>query len=92
MSENVSFDKHDFQTGFTEHATFKANNEDKVKPTGDLLKWVNYQNLCHKTNKSGGTSDLTAEKTTMLDNINFTWKLSQDERWDKKFDEVAAFK
>ena len=91
MSKNVSFDKHDFQTGFTEYATFKAKNEDKVKPTGDLLKWVNYQILCRKINKSSGTLDLTADKIRMLDSINFTWKLSQDERWDKDFAEVSAF-
>ena len=92
MSENVSFTAQEFQAGFTEYVAFKAKNGDKVTPTGDLLKWVNYQNSCRKINKSGGTSDLTEDKKLMLDSVDFPWKLSHQERWDEKFTELSAFK
>jgi hypothetical protein len=89
MSEAVSFDKKDFQKGLGAYLLFK---NDTAKPTGDLLKWVNYQNSCRKKSRDGKHTELTADRIEMLDQVQFPWKLSHDERWNQRFRQLSVFK
>lgn len=89
MSEAVSFDKKDFQKGLGAYLLFK---NDTAKPTGDLLKWVNYQNSCRKKSRDGKHTKLTADRIEMLDQVQFPWKLSHDERWNQRFRQLSVFK
>ena len=50
----------------------------------DFLRcWIDYQNYCPKKQRGGTETDLTDERVMVLDNLQFTWKLSNAEHWDE---------
>ena len=71
---------------------FKRHNDDNVPLSGDLQKWVNHQNNCRKKNWEGKDTALTVDMIAMLDQVQFPWKLCNDQRWHMRFCELSKFK
>jgi len=91
MSE---FDKKDFNAGLFQFVLSKAQNGGKADPKGNahLRAWINYQNSCLKGPKTkGAVPDLTKAKIVVLDELDFPWKLSRDERWNENFQDLVKF-
>ena len=63
----------------------------KAKPSGDLKRWIDYQNLCFKKQKQGIETDLTEDRIRVLDEVDFPWKMSNDEHWEKQFGGLKDF-
>lgn len=89
MNSIESFDKEDFITGFAHWSLFKSTNGNDAKPDrstqSSLHLWMGHQHRLHKEGK------MTRDHFTVLDEAGFPWRLSQAERWKRRFNELAAF-
>jgi len=94
VSASESFDKADFNAGLYHFILVMGNDNDKMQATGDLQRWIDFQNNCRKKQKKDPevVTHLTPDRITVLNKVKFPWRLSYDERWDKHFDELVAFK
>ena len=89
--ENKSFKERDFGAGLAQYIFFLATEGADAKPTGDLLRWVNYQNACNKKNKKGVETDLTEDRIVVLNHVGFQWKLTNEERWEKNYQDLVQY-
>jgi len=68
-------------------------------PTKQLAIWVDTQRHQYRLRQKGKKSPMTGERIDKLEDVGFVWDASHlsggqvdDEAWDRRFDELAAYK
>lgn len=91
ISASEPFEETDFKTGLYQFILRMGADDGRAKATGDLQRWIDHQNACRRRNQLGQSTDLTDERVTVLNRVGFPWKLKNDERWERRFDELVAY-
>ncbi|KAL7547134.1 hypothetical protein ACHAWF_010453 [Thalassiosira exigua] len=70
---------------------FLLSRADGAKESKSLKAWTARLNYCRKNREKGIETDLTEDQIKVLDHVNFSWAMNQDEKWKKRYRELVEF-